>query len=180
MLPTHVRPVAAGRRAPHAEAQRSHRSGQECRGPPWPRAAASFLGGTQWKGPPCPDHFPRVAAANTGRGAGPSVPPSRLARKPSIIAGAGPTCRDDRFQQMEVGTVAATLSPSALARLRDLEELYRARWQESPTFACRAPGRVNLIGEHIDYHRFSVLPVAIEGDVCNACTRACGPRLPRR
>lgn len=87
---------------------------------------------------------------------------------------------DDRFQQMEVGTIAATLSPSALARLRDLEELYRARWQELPTFACRAPGRVNLIGEHIDYHRFSVLPVAIEGDVCNACTRACGPRLPRR
>ena len=58
---------------------------------------------------------------------------------------------------MEVGTIAATLSPSALARLRDLEELYRARWQELPTFACRAPGRVNLIGEHIDYHRFSVL-----------------------
>ena len=87
---------------------------------------------------------------------------------------------DDRFQQMEVGTIADTLSPSALARLRDLEELYRARWQELPTFACRAPGRVNLIGEHIDYHRFSVLPVAIEGDVCNACTRACGPRLPRR
>ncbi|SNX82840.1 related to GAL1 - galactokinase [Melanopsichium pennsylvanicum] len=37
-----------------------------------------------------------------------------------------------------------------------------------PCFIARAPGRVNLIGEHIDYVGFSVFPAAIEKDILMA------------
>ncbi|SPO23501.1 related to GAL1 - galactokinase [Ustilago trichophora] len=39
---------------------------------------------------------------------------------------------------------------------------------DKPDFIARAPGRVNLIGEHIDYVGFSVFPAAIEKDILMA------------
>ena len=46
---------------------------------------------------------------------------------------------------------------------------YRDRFGEDPEVVTRAPGRVNLIGEHTDYNEGFVLPAAIDRWVVLAC-----------
>ncbi|MGA2489294.1 MAG: galactokinase [Anaerolineales bacterium] len=41
-------------------------------------------------------------------------------------------------------------------------EAYRKRFSEPPRYVVRAPGRVNLLGEHVDYNDGFVLPAAID------------------
>jgi len=48
---------------------------------------------------------------------------------------------------------------------------YRARYGHEPTLIVRAPGRVNLIGEHTDYNEGFVLPMALPFDLVIAATR---------
>jgi len=50
-------------------------------------------------------------------------------------------------------------------RIRNLILKFKQKFGEEPGFLVRAPGRVNLIGEHVDYCGFPVLPIAIQQDV---------------
>uniref|UniRef100_T1KBE8 Galactokinase n=1 Tax=Tetranychus urticae TaxID=32264 RepID=T1KBE8_TETUR len=50
-------------------------------------------------------------------------------------------------------------------RFDKLRAFFREKYNENPSYIVRVPGRVNLIGEHIDYCGFGVLPMAIEQDV---------------
>lgn len=57
---------------------------------------------------------------------------------------------------------------SANDRLQTLKNVFEKKYGESPQFYACAPGRVNLIGEHIDYCGYSVLPMAIEQNILAA------------
>ncbi len=44
----------------------------------------------------------------------------------------------------------------------ELISTFKAQFGKQPTFFFRAPGRVNLLGEHVDYNEGSVIPAAID------------------
>lgn len=52
---------------------------------------------------------------------------------------------------------------------QEVRAQFAARFDEPAAFVVRAPGRVNLIGEHTDYNDGFVLPMAIDRAVWIAC-----------
>lgn len=54
--------------------------------------------------------------------------------------------------------------PAERNRWNHLVGAFAARYGHAPHFVARSPGRVNIIGEHIDYSLYSVLPMAISAD----------------
>ncbi|KAI1713590.1 galactokinase galactose-binding signature domain-containing protein [Ditylenchus destructor] len=56
-----------------------------------------------------------------------------------------------------------------------VEAFFRERFQSSSEWIVRCPGRVNIIGEHIDYSGYSVLPMAIEESLFIAIGKSQSP-----
>lgn len=58
--------------------------------------------------------------------------------------------------------------PQEQTRWDALNRAFAAQYGVAPDFVARAPGRVNMIGEHVDHQGFSVLPASIEMDILMA------------
>ncbi|XP_055911721.1 N-acetylgalactosamine kinase [Eupeodes corollae] len=56
-------------------------------------------------------------------------------------------------------------SHGCYSRLQELRKFYVKEFDEEPKFYVRVPGRVNIIGEHVDYCGYPVLPMAIEQSI---------------
>ncbi|CAK3916332.1 related to galactokinase [Lecanosticta acicola] len=54
---------------------------------------------------------------------------------------------------------------SQTARWNNLLSTFKDRYAKLPDFVSRSPGRVNIIGEHIDYSLYEVIPMAVTADV---------------
>lgn len=63
------------------------------------------------------------------------------------------------------------------ARLKPLNAVFQSIFHCTPSFYIRAPGRVNLIGEHIDYCGYAVLPMAIEQCIIMAVAEDTAPLI---
>lgn len=50
-------------------------------------------------------------------------------------------------------------------RFDNLIKSFRQQYGHKPDFVSRSPGRVNIIGEHVDYSLYNVLPTAVTVDV---------------
>ncbi len=68
-----------------------------------------------------------------------------------------------------MGIARMTTSIKA-SRLNEIENRFAELYGQMPDFVVRAPGRVNLIGEHTDYNDGFVFPAAIDRDMVIAGT----------
>ncbi|THC99001.1 hypothetical protein EYZ11_001552 [Aspergillus tanneri] len=65
-------------------------------------------------------------------------------------------------------TSATSVAPEHQRRFDGLVSQFTKSYAHRPDFVARSPGRVNIIGEHIDYNLYDVLPTAVSVDVIMA------------
>ncbi|RPI22796.1 MAG: galactokinase family protein, partial [Chloroflexota bacterium] len=66
------------------------------------------------------------------------------------------------------------LEPERNKKMNQLLSIFKQKFAASPAFLTRAPGRVNLLGEHVDYNDGAVLPAAIDREIRLAAASAPG------
>lgn len=72
----------------------------------------------------------------------------------------------------DLTAVYGEASEDARHRYRQIRDAFVQKFGAEPEVFARSPGRVNLIGEHIDYEGYGVLPMAIALDTVVALRRS--------
>ena len=80
------------------------------------------------------------------------------------------------FQKIGLKDIGEFYSEPVHERYSALLEQFRKLYGCEAEFIARAPGRVNIIGEHIDYEGYGVLPAAIEKD-CLIAFKKCDSEI---
>jgi galactokinase len=52
--------------------------------------------------------------------------------------------------------------------VKQTAEAFKSKFNQAPALVCLSPGRINIIGEHIDYSNGWVMPAAIDRYICFA------------
>jgi galactokinase len=86
-----------------------------------------------------------------------------------------PSAASGTLSREEVNRLTVHQVPAFMTSVSNIEDRFRARFAGAPR-VYRAPGRVNLIGEHTDYNDGFAMPAAIEF----YCWVAVGPRNDRK
>jgi galactokinase len=74
-------------------------------------------------------------------------------------------------------SAANGISAGSKTRWDGLLTQFKSTYGLSPDFVARSPGRVNIIGEHIDYSLYDVLPMAVAADVLVAVNVTSTPHV---
>ncbi|KAL7080835.1 hypothetical protein ACP275_14G003000 [Erythranthe tilingii] len=81
------------------------------------------------------------------------------------------------FKSLEPVYGSGSQLEEAELRFSKLKSKFVEIFGHSPDIYARSPGRVNLIGEHIDYEGYSVLPMAIRQDTIVAIRKVEGEKV---
>ncbi|KAK6379276.1 galactokinase [Exophiala oligosperma] len=77
-----------------------------------------------------------------------------------------PVPKVNSLDDVYVGASAGDSVPAELRhRFENLVTSFQSKYSAKPDFVSRSPGRVNIIGEHIDYSLYDCLPTAVTVDV---------------
>lgn len=73
------------------------------------------------------------------------------------------------FLEVPLDNINSLYSTDNKPRYQDLITHFKKVYGSTPDFIARAPGRVDIIGGHLDYNDYPVLPIALETDCLIAC-----------
>jgi galactokinase len=74
-------------------------------------------------------------------------------------------CKRVRQLQEQIESIYGDAAPAQAERYQTALDAFRHHYGPGPVQFFRAPGRVNLIGEHTDYNHGYVMPAALDKDV---------------